>query len=429
MQPPNLITHRNINVDSAIFLCFAILFFVVFSGCKTEEIGVKMSGIVLDESRRPVKGLGIVCLPATIKKGELEAGFWIFDYPSNLKSVTDKNGLFKFSELPPGPIKFVLISWLDKKAQIREYQLISIKIGTLRYHPYGIEPKYFAFEIKPDPHFENIEVTVRSRTQIRAQVVLKNGKPLANTRVLLARYRRESTGKKQNDGTWQIETDSKGYLMFSLHDYSVPAYYILSVRYQEARAESEEFSVNRGELRDDIVLRLNVDTGRKGPAKRKKNEVEQNFPQPPPELMRPDLQWIINPANGHAYKRIYCISRDEGLAIAAAESAYLVAINDEAEQKWLEGAFGTHLYWIGLSDTEEEGNWKWSDGKPLTYANWGPEDKFTNTLSAEEKDYAVMSFVNGEWHPVGIGDLFWRTTGQAILEKNSLTIDISAKNR
>ncbi|RKU18390.1 hypothetical protein C6501_02890 [Candidatus Poribacteria bacterium] len=407
---------QNINIGGAILLCFAILFFIAFYGCTTEEVGVKMSGIVLDEGGMPVKGLAIVCQPARTKEGELEHGFWIQDYPSHLKSVTDKNGRFKFSNLPYGPIKFALTSWLDKKTQIRQYQLISIKIGTLRYHPYGIHPKYFAFEIKPDPHFENIEVAVRPHTQIRARVVLKSGKPLVNTRVLVARHRRESTGKKQNEGTWEIETDSKGYFMFSLHDYRVPAYYTLTVRYQDARAESEEFKVNRSEL-CDIVLKLNMDKVPKMSKIDRTDEEQQNIPQPPSELMTPDPNWVINPANGHAYKRIRCISRDEAQAIAASEDAYLVAINDEAEQKWLEGVFGTHLYWIGLSDTKEESNWKWSDGQPLTYTNWGPANRFHNSVSAEEKDYAVMSFVEGEWHPVGIGDLFWRATGQAILEK------------
>ena len=332
LMKPNL---RYINVGAVLLFSFVILFLVISFGCRTEDVGMRMSGIVLDEGMRPVKGLGIVCLPAIIKEGMLEPGFWIYDYPSNLKSVTDRNGFFKFSNLPHGPIKFALTLWLDKKTQTRQYQLISIKIGTLRYHPYGIYPKYFAFEIKPDPHFENIEVIVRPLTQSR----------------------------------------------------------------------------------------------HKAPSKRKKDEVKQNVPQPPPELLKPEPQWVINPANGHAYKRIRCISRDEAQAIAAAEGAYLVAINDETEQKWLEGAFGTHLYWIGLSDAAEEGNWKWSDGSPLTYTNWGPEDRFTNTFSAEKTDYAVMSFVNGEWHPVGIEDLFWRAIGQAILEKESLITSTTAEDR
>ena len=40
-----------------------------------------------------------------------------------------------------------------------------------------------------------------------------------------------------------------------------------------------------------------------------------------------------------------------------------------------------------------------------------------STLSSEEKDSAVMTFVNGQWHAVGPGDLLWRMTKMTILEK------------
>ena len=126
---------------------------------------------------------------------------------------------------------------------------------------------------------------------------------------------------------------------------------------------------------------------------------------------------VVNPENGHAYKQIRARSLADARAKADADDAYLVAINNEAEQKWLSGVFGNGLHWIGLSDAEKEGQWQWDNGEPLTYTNWGPEDRFPRSaLSAEEKDEAVMTFVNGTWHTVGPGDLFWDATGQAILE-------------
>ena len=139
------------------------------------------------------------------------------------------------------------------------------------------------------------------------------------------------------------------------------------------------------------------------------------------------LGWAVNPENGHAYKKIWCKSLEDAKNRAVAEGAHLVAINDKAEQEWLLGFFGNHLYWIGLSDAEKEGEWVWQNGEPLTYENWGAKHSFPrSTLSPEEKDRAVMTFVNGQWHAVGPGDLFWRTTKMAILEKsdvfdNSLT--------
>ena len=128
--------------------------------------------------------------------------------------------------------------------------------------------------------------------------------------------------------------------------------------------------------------------------------------------------WAVNPANGHAYKKIRCRSLDDAKDRAAAEGAHLVTINDAAEQQWLLGLFGNHLYWIELSDAEKEGQWVWQNGEPLTYENWGAKHSFPrSTLSPEKKDSAVMTFINGQWHAVGPGDLFWRMTKMAILEK------------
>ena len=139
---------------------------------------------------------------------------------------------------------------------------------------------------------------------------------------------------------------------------------------------------------------------------------------------------VVNPENGHAYKQIRAKSLTDARAQADADDAYLVAINNEAEQKWLSGVFGNGLYWIGLSDAEKEGQWQWDNGEPLTYTNWGPEDKFPRSaLSAEEKDGAVMTFVNGTWHTVGPGDLFWDATGQAILETDNFPIKMAGKNK
>lgn len=78
---------------------------------------------------------------------------------------------------------------------------------------------------------------------------------------------------------------------------------------------------------------------------------------------------------------------DEGYAVCAesirwqaareacgALGGRLVVLETEAENaavsavaaRWLEGSF-----WIGLSDQEDEGTWRWVDGSTLTYSPWG----------------------------------------------------------
>ena len=159
-------------------------------------------------------------------------------------------------------------------------------------------------------------------------------------------------------------------------------------------------------------------------------EIEMNVQAMHPwEILYADVKhpWsviVVNPENGHAYKRIRAKSLADARAKADADDAYLVTINNAAEQKWLSGVFGNGLYWIGLSKAEKEGKWQWDNGEtPHLYELGGPEDKFPrSTLSAEEKDGAVMTFVNGTWHAVGPGDLFWNATGQAILETDNFPI-------
>ncbi len=134
--------------------------------------------------------------------------------------------------------------------------------------------------------------------------------------------------------------------------------------------------------------------------------------------------WAVNPENGHAYKKIRCKSLEDAKNRAAAEGAHLVTLNDKAEEKWLLGLFGNHLYWIGLSDAEKEGEWVWQNGEPVTYTNWGAKHSFPrSTLSPEEKDNAVMTFIDGQWHAVGPGDLLWQTTKTTILEKADVFVN------
>jgi len=56
----------------------------------------------------------------------------------------------------------------------------------------------------------------------------------------------------------------------------------------------------------------------------------------------------------------------------------------------------------------------------VTYTNWVTQPIFPDTLPDTEKDYVVMTFRDGEWQSVGPESHFWRTTRQAIIEKDGL---------
>ena len=116
--------------------------------------------------------------------------------------------------------------------------------------------------------------------------------------------------------------------------------------------------------------------------------------------------WVIKPdfslqTGGHAYKKIKCESWEDARTQAAAEGAHLVTINDAAEQEWLHIVFGSQPSWIGLNDIAQEGEWRWDNGEPLTYINWGFQEP--NDTNNGDEDCVIMG-PSGEWVDINPAD-------------------------
>ena len=86
---------------------------------------------------------------------------------------------------------------------------------------------------------------------------------------------------------------------------------------------------------------------------------------------------VVNPDNGHTYQYIpvateinWTQARDSAYALGG----HLITITSQEEQDFIE----TSLYnvsaegrlWMGGTDEEVEGTWKWITGEQWSYTNW-----------------------------------------------------------
>lgn len=444
--------HRSFTHIAYLFGVVMVLSLIASVPCIAQN-GTTLSGTVLDTERKPIAGFAIGLLQRS------------------LISKTDEKGNFIFTNIPAGLVQIAIPTQPSKENEEPMFdfeaddEILSIKVRGITLYQ-DVRPPFggIKFGVKSGSHIKDVEVTVRPRTRIRAKVVFKDGKPLTNASVSLIV---EGNGRATGGAT----TDTEGYFVNYIDKGS--AHYTVTVKYKGLSAKSEPFLLEEGTRYDDLVLTLDgnvppaapqtesqpkvldklsdgstppekptlIETNRSvltnnGQVNIQEVEVEPRVtntkPTNPVRQMRPPWEkaWAVNPANGHGYKKIRCDSLDEARDRAAAEGASLLAINDAAEQKWVSGLFGNHLYWLGLSDAENEGEWVWQNGEPLTYTNWGPKHSFPRSmLSPEEKDSAVMTFVNGQWYAVGPGDLLWHKTKMAILEKPDVLDSSSVKEK
>ena len=115
-------------------------------------------------------------------------------------------------------------------------------------------------------------------------------------------------------------------------------------------------------------------------------------------LALPSLAHALNwySYGGHDYAKtsaaMYWLAAE---AEAVAQGGHLVTINDATEESWLQTTFGTAKLWIGFTDQETEGTWKWISNEPVTYTNWAPGEP--NNFGGGE-DYAVMNWSGIKWN-------------------------------
>ena len=394
-----------------------------------QDVTCTLSGRVVDVKGNPVADLPISIQPFVISHGQLLRAFRLKKlmpeaYAPSLKSQTDEAGRFSVTGIKPGPIQFVvyppdlptdglqLPDFVPDDVFAPDGEVLFIETGSITFYPPDDKhPTWggITFGIEPGTHLGNIEVTVKPRMRIRGQIVFANGAPLANARIEINVRQRDFDGLSTRSSGSRPQTNGAGYFVQYVDE---PGFYTIAAEFQGLTTISEQFILEDGQRHDGLVLMLDS-----APVSIKRVPESDG-----------DGPWILNPANGHNYKGVYCESWDDAQAKAVAEGAHLVAINDIAEQAWLMKIFGTAPYWIGLINVAKEGKWRWTSGEQVTYTNWALH-KLINADRGKE-DYVFMGLSpDGGWHQVGPQSPEWQIPPMAILEKEVLPAESSVEEK
>ena len=380
----------------------AVLLFGASSHDIAQEATSTMSGHVVGVDGKPIAGLPIALQPFDIVDEVQHRGYLSF-----LESQTDEAGHFSIANIVPVSVQLVVLPH-----DTPDYEILSVRIGMVTIYQDKMSfSDGITFSIKPGTHIESVEVIAKPRMRIRGRVVFADGTPLTNASVEIRARDRSPDGRGSGSSSSSARTDDAGYFVKYVHR---PRLYIVTVIYQGLSATAEPFLLQEGERKDDVLFTFDSEPiSTDAPTGRVEASAEASTSSLPGAGA-----WVVNPANGHAYKSIHCESWDDANNQAITEDAYLVSINDEAEQKWLLGIFGHRPYWIGLTDLAKEGEWGWTSGEPVTYTNWAPYEPMD--ADRGEEDYVFMGHSsNGEWSDVSPESGAWRSIQMAIIERNN----------
>ena len=421
-----------------------------------KEEPITFSGRVVDTDGNPVAELPVFIAPLEIEAEWVDTLFLPDEYFQMRRADTDAEGQFSITDVPHGSVYFGALPYnIDKrlpsdfKETIEEWvsrdwrkiteadieafvakgfgmrhgdfepdvEILSVRVqGTTFYSRYDSEP--LAFGIESGTDIKNAHITVQPRMRLRARIVFANGTPLTNTQVRLGYLAQNVNGRGHRRSGANPRTDTDGYFIYYLdRRQDDTTDYTFSVEYQGLSAAAEPLRLEPGQRVDGLTFTFNSEPLPPDPPPQKPETAEPDplsAPDPPPKPESREV-WIVNPANGHAYKRVPCESREAAVTQATAEEAYLVTINDTKEQAWLTAVFGEECYWIGLSQVEEA--WQWDNGESVSYENWLPDNFFSESFDSNERPHAIMTFTDGKWYAVSPKSVILQMTKLAILEK------------
>ena len=404
----------------ALILVIVVLSLTVFSKSSAQDgVPTPFSGRVIDTAGTPISGLAVAIIPVEDGNGawfptEVDGHDWPDD-PFGFQAKTDAEGRFSINALIQGPVMLGLLPYYKPEAAI-----LKVKIGKIFAYPSGhVRGRGIVFAPEPGKPLENIEITARPFLQVRGKVRRMDGTPLDNARIQFS-VRQLSFDGGDGDISWGVETDVVGdFVQYIESSADPPAFYIMSVTYQGQRVEAKPVVVKPEDQTHKVIFTFKTPLMSdivEGAA----HGLQANAPDATGNEIDARGVWIVNPANGHAYKKISCGDPEDAMEQAEAEGAYLVAINDAAEQDWLDQVFKLHHIFIGLNDLKKEGEWQWHSGEPVTYTKWASHNEPADSDKGDE-DYVIL--LMGQWMDTGPGDLHWRFTRTALLEREEPPVE------
>ncbi len=111
------------------------------------------------------------------------------------------------------------------------------------------------------------------------------------------------------------------------------------------------------------------------------------------------IQWRIEDGgNGHWYEvTANGMAWDKAEAQAVSMGGHLASITNQAEQDFINNTFlrdingyAQVIYWIGLTDEVQEGDFRWVTSEALSYTNWNPGEPNNSHF---DENYAAIN-----WH-------------------------------
>ncbi|MGR0481983.1 MAG: thrombospondin type 3 repeat-containing protein [Candidatus Electronema sp. V4] len=107
----------------------------------------------------------------------------------------------------------------------------------------------------------------------------------------------------------------------------------------------------------------------------------------------------INPNNGNAYQQFDApLSWNDAKSACEGLGGHLATITDQTENDWVSSNMwtGVDYVWLGGTDQEQEGEWRWITGEPWSYTDWYPNEP--NNSGNEDHLMMRERYISGSWN-------------------------------